>query len=100
MNVQGRRVAAFRRRLGAGRASWLIDISTRRTIRVDLTREQQALLSRAARQPVRSLAVMLQSDVRSPVRTALCTLESRRPAARKARRPVPRKARRSKRGTR
>jgi len=87
MRIQGRRVAAFRSRLAARQASWLIDISPRRTIHLDLTREQQALLSRATRRRVQSLAVVLQSDARSPVRTALCTLETRRATgARKPRR--------------
>jgi len=76
MRIQGRRVAAFRSRLAARQASWLIDISPRRTIHLDLTREQQALLGRATRRRVQSLAVVFQSDARSWVRTALCTLET------------------------
>ena len=93
MRIQGRRVAAFRSRLAARQASWLIDISPRRTIHLDLTREQQALLSRATRRRVQSLAVVFQSDARSRVRTALCTLETRRAGAGKPRRRAGRAAR-------
>jgi hypothetical protein len=85
MATEAQKLAAFRKRLAIQRAAWLIDIdiSRKRSVTLELTAEQQALLRRATRRVFPSATLIFESNViTSPVHTALCNLETGRPAAR------------------
>ena len=85
MATEAQKLAAYRKRLAIRKAAWLIDIdiSRKRAVTLELTAEQQALLRRATRRVFQSATLIFESNViTSPVHTALCNLETARPAAR------------------
>ncbi|HWC01242.1 MAG TPA: hypothetical protein VHF87_00600 [Methylomirabilota bacterium] len=70
-----RRLAAFRRRLAARRASWAIEIPARRRITLELTEAQQEMLRRATKHVVPSVTLVLSSNTLEPNGHALACLE-------------------------
>jgi hypothetical protein len=77
MKAGARRLADFRKRLAARRASWAIEIPARRRITLELTGEQQELLRSATRRVVPSVTLVFSSDRLEPTGHALACLELR-----------------------
>ncbi len=75
MNAETRKVAAFRKRLAARQANWAIDISARKRITLELTREQQELLRTVTKQVVPSVTLVFSSDMIEPTGNVLAMLE-------------------------
>jgi hypothetical protein len=77
MASEERKVAAFRKRLAARQASWMIDISaTKKRVTLELTSEQQELLKKATKQRIPAVTLVFTSDAAKPAGCPLAILET------------------------
>jgi hypothetical protein len=73
------KVAAFRKRLAARQANWMIDIdisARKKRVTLELTSEQQELLKKATKQRIPAVTLVFSSDVAKPAVCPLAILET------------------------